>query len=95
MTFLQLEYDIRDVIMVLIGRPKYLMPEWKFIERKFLCAKLSYKFRCTRIMPTILNFNVLNKWALLTYVILKGMLVDVGKVINTEIDARVDARSKK
>lgn len=45
-------------------------------------------------MPATLNSEMLKKRVLLTYAIMNGMMVDVGKIINAEIHVMVDARTK-
>lgn len=45
-------------------------------------------------MPATLNSEVVKKRALVTYAILKGMTIDVGRIINAEIYAMVYAKTK-
>lgn len=53
-----------------------------------------YYFIYSSLMPTTLNSQVLKKRALLTYSILKGMTIDVGRIINEEIHTMVNAGVK-
>lgn len=45
-------------------------------------------------MPTMVSLEVLKMRALFTYAIMKSMTVDVGKMINVQIDATIDSRAK-
>ena len=48
-------------------------------------AKLWYYFVAARLMPTVTNSEVRKKRAFLTYAIMKGIKVDVGRIIYREI----------
>lgn len=51
-------------------------------------------FVYSKIIPTTLNSRVPKKRAILTYAILKGITIDVGKIVNVEIHTLVNLRAK-
>ena len=56
-------------------------------------AKYIYYFVATRLLPTVVNSEVLKPRAILTYAILKGMLVDVSQIIYLEMRIGREARA--
>ena len=53
-----------------------------------------YYFIAARLLPTVVNSEVLKHRAILTYAILKGMLVDVGQIIYLEMRTGREARAQ-
>lgn len=81
---------------MLIDRSKGLLDHWKRLPRKYLIAqaKMWYYVVRTRLIPTTLNSTVVKNGALFTYVILKRTMIDVEKIINVDIHALVNLRTK-
>lgn len=74
---------------VIVGFKIDIAGEWEIINRECFTIKanLRYKFVCARIMRSTLDSVVTKKKALLIYATLKGMKINVGKIINEEIHA--------
>lgn len=94
--FINSAYNVREITKELTGVPRDLESYWKALKKKLFTpqAKLWNAFVSARIMPTYVNSEVAKKRALLVYAILKGMTIDVGKIINYELHAATNARSK-
>lgn len=58
-------------------------------------AKTWHYFIYTQIMPSTLNSVVTKKRVFLTYAILKGVNIVVGKIINEEIHSLVNLKGKR
>ena len=67
-----------------------LSPTWRYLRRETLThhAKLWYYFVGARLMPTVTNSEVRKERAFLTYTIMKGIKVNVGRIIYREIRNR-------
>ena len=88
--------DERDLNFTLTGSSDPLPPAWTHIKKEELTlnAKYIYYFVAARLLPTVVNSEVLKHRALLTYAILKGMLVDVGQIIYLELRTGREARAQ-
>ena len=88
--------DERDLNFTLTGSSDLLPPTWTHIKREKLTrnAKYIYYFIAARLLPTVVNSEVLKHRVILTYAILKGMLVDVGQIIYLEMRTGREARAQ-
>ena len=89
--------DESDLNLYLTGSSDPLPLAWTHIKKKDLTrnAKLFYYFVAARLMPTVVNSEVQRSRAILTYAILRGLTVDVGRVINSDMRVDIDPRGRQ
>ena len=89
--------DRDHLTFTLTGERHDLAPDWRRIDREKLtpATKVWYYFVAARLMPTVTNSQVRKERALLTYAIMRGVRIDVGRVIHQEIMAALETKRCK
>ena len=84
---LQRGIDTGHLILCLTGERQELGPAWRHLKREVLTAqaKVWYYFVAARLMPTVTNSEVRRERAYLTYALFRGIRVDVGQLIYSEM----------